>query len=407
MPNLYTRSLPILHLLNRKIILLILLVTLGGGVATFAYVSNNQNNGQKSDSELTSNKSGSSASKNNPTNPSPTTVTNNPEEKNTKTQNSVTAAKQPTSTTANSATGQNTPPSNAGTGTPPVNGGPSGGSSGTQPVACPSYPTIPAGPNPSWGCWPSPLTVGLPSNITLTPYTGDMAVQTDGLVIDSKLIDGELRILAKNVVIKNSKIRGTVRSDISYLPGTFTITDSTIEIGDWPGTGIQESHFVMKRVVVQGGSRGIFCNKDCLVEDSYIVGGYADQTGVHHMSGGRMSTDGIFRRNVIGCSAPDIPPDAGCSAGITGYGDFETVQNNLFENNLILPGGGYCSYGGSSNKPFPNANNIRYISNWYVRGESGQCGFWGAITSFDSNAPGNIWQNNRYYPDGAAVAPAN
>ena len=278
-------------------------------------------------------------------------------------------------------------------------------------ASCPTYRTIPVGPKPTWGCWPTPDTVGVPKNVTLTPYTGSMVIQTSGTVIDSKVLNGELRILADNVTIRNSLINGTVRNDLQYFPGSFTLTDTTIKVPDGPYRGLQEGNFVATRVLITGGASAGLCVKNCTIQDSYVVGGYVDTTGVNHMSGFRMETDGIFRRNVIGCDAPDIAPDAGCSAGLTGYGDFQTVQNNVLENNLFLPGGGYCTYGGSSGqgggKPYPNAHDIRFVSNRYVRGDSGKCGFWGPITSFDSAAPGNVWQDNLYYPDGASVRPAN
>lgn len=51
-------------------------------------------------------------------------------------------------------------------------------------------------------------TVGVPSDKTLTPYTGVLTVTKDGTVIDSMDIKGRVVIKANNVTIKNSKIRG-------------------------------------------------------------------------------------------------------------------------------------------------------------------------------------------------------
>ena len=111
-----------------------------------------------------------------------------------------------------------------------------------------------------------------------------------------------------------------------------------------------------------------------------------------------------------------MPPDAGCSAAITGYGDFAIVQKNTIDGNLILAGsGGYCAYGGSTGgKPYSaGVNNIKFTNNVWQRGtemgEEGRgyvCGYWGPITSFDINAPGNVWSNN-LYDDGTPVPPAN
>jgi hypothetical protein len=104
-----------------------------------------------------------------------------------------------------------------------------------------------------------------------------------------------------------------------------------------------------------------------------------------------------------------VAPDAGCSAALTGYGDFDVVQNNTIDGNLFIAGsGGYCSYGGSSSgKPYSSGTkNIRFTNNVWQKGSGGKCGFYGPITSFDSSRPGNVWTNNKY-EDGTTVAPAN
>jgi hypothetical protein len=147
-----------------------------------------------------------------------------------------------------------------------------------------------------------------------------------------------------------------------------------------------------------------------------VHGQYTDLRGIDHESGIRMGAGSVLRNNTIGCTAEDVPPDAGCSAAITGYGDFAIVQKNDIDGNLILAGsGGYCAYGGSTaGKPYSaGVNNIKFTNNVWQRGtEMGAggrgyvCGYWGPITSFDSNAPGNIWSNN-LYDDGTRVPPAN
>lgn len=51
---------------------------------------------------------------------------------------------------------------------------------------------------------PSDANTGVPTGTTLTDYTGPLTITTDGTVIDSKAVYGDLIIAAKNVVIKNS-----------------------------------------------------------------------------------------------------------------------------------------------------------------------------------------------------------
>jgi hypothetical protein len=121
-----------------------------------------------------------------------------------------------------------------------------------------------------------------------------------------------------------------------------------------------------------------------------------------------MGEKATIRHNTILCDAPDVPPDAGCSADLTGYGDFGPVQNNLIEANLFKSTtGGFCAYGGSSGgKPYSDAaNNIIFKDNVFEHGSGGRpCGFWGAITDFNPSAPGNKWSGNRW-EDGRPIDP--
>ena len=280
-----------------------------------------------------------------------------------------------------------------------------------QPSATPSA-TVTATPTAqptSGGGFPDASNTGVPDGVQLTNYTGTCDIQTPNLVIENKIVNCYLRILAKGIVIKNSRINGGIYADLQYLPGSFTITDSEVHAGNAPGTGIGDGNFTATRVEVTGGTRSINCYLNCTVKDSYVHGQMNDRSGVHHESGIRVNTRSTLIGNTIACDANDYPPDAGCSAAITGYGDFDTVEDVLIDGNLIKAGsGGYCSYGGSTQgKPFSaGTNNIRFTNNVWERGESGKCGFWGPITSFDSKAPGNVWSNNRW-DDGTLVQPAN
>lgn len=264
--------------------------------------------------------------------------------------------------------------------------------------------------------FPDASTTGVPDGVVLTPYVDTCDIQTANYVIDAKVVNCSLRILAEGVVISNSRINGTVYTDLNYSPGSFTISDSEVHVGDWPGTGLGAGNFTARRVEVTGGRRSVNCYLNCVLEDSLIHGQYADKTGQDHESGVRMGSNAIIRHNTIACDAPSVGPNSGCSAALTGYGDFDIVQNNLIDNNLFVAGsGGYCAYGGSSRgKPFSaGVNNIRFTNNVWQRGTQmgagGRgyvCGHWGPITAFDAQAPGNVWINN-LWDDGTPVDPSD
>jgi hypothetical protein len=279
------------------------------------------------------------------------------------------------------------------------------------PTADPAPAPSPAPPTSTGGrvvlgrTFPTAATTGVPAGTSLTPYTGPCTIQTANAVIDAKVINCDLRILAPNVTINRSQINGTVFTNSNDSTSSFTISDSDVRVGEQAGTGIGDVNFTAVRVHVTGGNRSINCFRNCTVESSYVHGQFRDATGQYHESGIRMGSNGVIRGNTIACTAPNVAPSAGCSAALTGYGDFATVENNTIDGNLFIAGsGGYCTYGGSSTgKPYSaGVNDIKFTNNVWERGESGQCGYWGAIVSFDGNAPGNVWTNN-VYDDGKPV----
>lgn len=270
-----------------------------------------------------------------------------------------------------------------------------------SPTATPSAP--PTG-------FPNASNTGIPAGTQLTDYTGPMRITTPGTVISGKTIRGNLDILAEGVVVENSMVYGSVHNDTTGTGSSFTIRDSEIDAGGplgeeaLDGTGVFGRQFTALRVNVYGGKRGIGCWELCEVRDSYVHVSRPDPTGVAHQSGIRMGQGSTIVHNTIQCDAPTIPPDAGCSAGLTGYGDFDPVRDNLIQDNLFKESsGGACAYGGSSGgKPFSDdAANIRFINNVFERGESGKCGYWFPVADFSKSAPGNVWQGNTWLGGGA------
>ncbi len=261
-------------------------------------------------------------------------------------------------------------------------------------------------PAPVSGGWPNAANTGVPTGTVLTPYTGPTTITADNTVIDAKTVNGTLRIMANNVRITRSVINGGV--SVRYATdGSFSISDSEVRIQNYLGTGLDRHNFTANRVEVTGGRRSIYCETNCTIENSWVHGQAFDPDGQAHMSGIRMSQNTTIRHNTITCEGRRTPPESGCSAGLTGYGDTAPVRNNLIENNLFIGGTStMCAYGGSSaSKPYASqAGNIRFINNVFRRGPSGHCGNLGTIASFDSSAPGNVWTNN-LFDDGTPVRP--
>lgn len=281
--------------------------------------------------------------------------------------------------------------------------------------------------------WPSEATTGVPDGVTLTQYSGPLTITSSGVTnIDSKQIGTAASPVtltiarsAGTVNITNSRVWGAVEitcSDASLGAGTplvhcpsstpyLNMTDSEVQQqSSMQDQGVGYENFHLVRVEINGGRRSFNCETDAIVEDSLMHGIADDPTGVAHQSTGRMSQGCDFIGNVFECTANDYPPDAGCSADMTGYGDFETVADNLIENNLFkATQGGYCAYGGTGGgKAYPNAHDIRFIDNVFERRADSQsgvsCGYYGTISNFNTSGTGNVWTNNTY-TDGAPVTP--
>jgi hypothetical protein len=303
-------------------------------------------------------------------------------------------------TSASSTTAKPATPSPTGAGTRTSS---TRASTTAPPAPRPAPPTAPAG-------YPNSDTTGPPAGASLPAYTGPCRITQADTIIDGRTINCDLEIRTSGVVIRNSKLNGSVSSGTE--PGTgwsFSIEDSEMDVTpgyDAQKTGVEAVNFRVLRTEIYGGNRSINCQHNCLVEDSYVHGQDTDVTGVWHESGIRMGAGAVLRGNTILCDAPDVPPDAGCSASLTGYGDFATIENNLIEGNYFPAStGGFCAYGGStSSKPHPDANRIVFRDNVFERGPTGKCGWWGAITDFDVRAPGNQWVNN-VWDDGTPVTP--
>lgn len=280
-------------------------------------------------------------------------------------------------------------------------------------AACPSSPHTAGGADGSGSCWPGPANTGVPAGTALTNYTGPCVITVANTLIDARIVACDLQVRAPGVRITRSRIHGSVATAEDSSGFSFSILDSEVIVGDRVGTGIGAVDFTAERVHVTGGNRSMHCWRDCTIRDSYVHGQFRDDTGRAHESGVRMGARMNLLHNTIACDAPNVPPDAGCSAGLTGYGDYATVENNTIERNLFLATpGGTCAYGGSApSKPFPNAHHIVFKDNIFQRGtnpsDHGEyiCGYYATVMSFDVVAPGNAFINNRY-DDGAPVTPA-
>ncbi|CUR57021.1 exported hypothetical protein [metagenome] len=258
------------------------------------------------------------------------------------------------------------------------------------------------------GGWPGPDNTGVPAGTTLTPYTGPCTITSartiSGADVLSKCRDA-LVIQTTGVVIEKSLVPG-VWSIYGDGDSSVTITDSDVRAGAVSTAGIWGYNIKASRVDVTGGQHSFQCNNNCEVTDSWLHDQHNPDGGSYH-NNAFISNGGhtmVVRHNTLHCTSILNSTDGGCSGDLSLFGDFDpindvTIDNNLFRaNNSSIS---YCLYGGaSSSKPY-QATNVRVTNNVFERGANRRCGVYGPVTSFDSNASGNVWTNNTWDTGGA------
>lgn len=253
---------------------------------------------------------------------------------------------------------------------------------------------------PALSRWPNASNTGVPRGVKLR-RSGSLVIRRPGTVIDAYDIHGCVKILASNVRITRTRIRGICPTGLvntGYDSKYTNIVLSRVELdgmGDLRTFLIGHTGWTIRRGNLHGGFSQAHPRSNTKLIDSYIhhpasgQGRHVSGVGFH---GG---TNFVMRHNRVECLAD------GCSAALSLYGNFEQVRNVLIEDNYFS-GGAYCTYAGSlPKKPFPLAKNTRYLRNAFARTGRGpfpKCGRHGPVASFDPRN-GNRWAGN-YYLDG-------
>ena len=310
------------------------------------------------------------------------------------------------------------------------------------PESCAGDRGKPGGEDPWGGCWPGPQNTGYPHGlagdirkpVTLTAYTGPSQIRSCGVVIDSKVVTGDLLIQAGNgskskdkpcVTIRNSLVKGVIFSqDGNFGP---TVVSDTEVVPDglswWENVG--RTNMFVTRVNSHGSQGVIKCEQNCEAVDNWVHG--MQLGGNYHYnalgSNGMSSGSFLIRHNWASCgdwASGNGSADAGCSAAIGFYGDFDPNRNITIERNYLVGSNNegnkvstdrnkqaaFClNPGYYPGKPYPRATNIKVVDNVFGRGDSGKCGVFGPSNDLNKSGDdttGNTWSGNRY-EDGTAI----
>lgn len=277
--------------------------------------------------------------------------------------------------------------------------------SSSSPTPAPAPPPSVNPPSPNPGGFPAASNTGVPAGVSLASYTGPMTITQPGTVIDAKLIRGTLVIQASNVTITRSKIIGNIDSDSGGV--SVTIVDSEVDGGTSQAPAIGYDYITMVRVNVHGSRVSVLCGSNCQITDSWLHDQYIAPGSDWHVNG-YVSNGGsnvVLRHNTLACDVTETSIGGGCTGPAASFGDFAPLSDIVYDNNLfVATPGGYClSAGHNPTKPYGNnPTGIVITNNIFQHGPSGECGFYGAVTSFLASGPGNVFTNNTY-DDGTPV----
>lgn len=263
-------------------------------------------------------------------------------------------------------------------------------------------------PPTSRGGYPDAGNTGVPSGVSLKSYTGPCTITKAGTVIDSRSVKCSLVIKARNVVVKKSRVDGTISSDSGSV--SVRIEDSEVDGGSSFSPTVGYQNVTILRSEIQGGQHGVTCTDNCLIQDSWIHGQHLPPGEDWHLNAFLSNGGNNIKliHNTLSCDNPGNSNGGGCTADAAIFGDFSGNSYYTFDRNLFVANEGtpYCAYGGNDpGKAYGNdVHHIVFTNNVFQRGRNKKCGAYGPVTSFAKNKPGNVWKNN-VWDDGTPVEP--
>jgi hypothetical protein len=277
--------------------------------------------------------------------------------------------------------------------------------------------SVNCGPDPHLCGFPDATNTGVPAGVTLRSVPaeassgpgwtsnsqGDVEVSGDGAVFEGYSVHGYIDVTGSNVTIKDNAISNSGNDidgdgiNLTGNPSNVTIENNTIsspygsqgENGVFAGikdiTGEARGTRVLSNNIADA-STGVQLYIG-LVENNYIHD-EALASSASHLNGTTSNGSTIpltIQHNTV--FNPNGQTDA-----VSLFEDFG-VEANVVINDNLLAGGGYVVYGGQ-NPGGPQAYNIQITNNRFSTIYYKQSGYYGYITAFNPNAPGNVWSGN-------------
>jgi hypothetical protein len=221
-----------------------------------------------------------------------------------------------------------------------------------------------------------------PSNRAALQATGSLTITTDGAVVENVDVNGEIRVAAANVTIRNFRANNVVHE----CCGGLVLEDGEIHGEQDPfADGVTGSNYTVRRLDIHNVVDAFKAGTNTIIENSWIHdlnfvnfgdGSWTHNDGVQIMGGSNIVIrNNVFERN-RGNAAIFIDPD------------FGVIDDVVVENN-ILGGGGFTLYSVPSPKApqFGVPSNVRIRNNVFIEEH---------LFDYATATPGSgwVWEGN-------------
>jgi hypothetical protein len=265
---------------------------------------------------------------------------------------------------------------------------------------CPPYPEM-----------PDETCTGVPPGVVLTPVDGDLEVTEPGAVVEGLDVEGCLYVLADNVTIRNTRVRGWCFSgaiSTGYGEYSGTLIEDTEVDGTAPGTDeiagvalVGVDNYTARRLDVHHGGRAFNLGSNVTVEDCYVHDMFGAGDSHNSGIGSNGGTDIVVRHNEIRCDIgqPGNPStsDGGCSGALVLYSDFGPVSA-IVEENRLNSSHGYCFLGYAHT----TGSSLTVRNNQFGVAYNPDCGEYGPASRISGSAP-FTWEHNVWYAPGEPI----
>ena len=253
----------------------------------------------------------------------------------------------------------------------------------TTTTTAPPAPTTPTNPSTAY---PDATNTGVPAGTVLRP-SGTIYTTAPGQVIDAMDVNGSIRVVHDNVVIRRTRVRNPGGEAIWLEPGRGGLLVEDCELD---GTGnpngaaaIAFSNFTVRRCNIHHFGEGITASGNTVIEDNYLHSFVSYVAQGAHQDGIQMEwgSNQLIRHNTI------LMNVNGANSAI--WVSWQQHSNIRIENNLVAGANFTIGAGGGG----PNGNfdthvtNNRISTRYYPQG-----GYWGPFTYYDGAVlSGNVW----------------